>query len=78
MEFELIKEALPIEKKRKGVYRPVIEDWFGSENKTLVFKCKNTTEASSALSAAYTYRKLSSNDFTVFKKNPLTIILVKP
>lgn len=78
MEFELIKEALPIEKKRKGTYRPIIEDWTSGDNKTLVFKCKNTTEASSALSAAYTFRKSSNNDFTVFKKDPLTIILVKP
>lgn len=77
MEFEFIKEALPIERQRKGEYATTIRQWLATENKTLVVRCKNAQEALRVQSGAYAYRRKYNCDFTVFKKDTLTIVLVK-
>lgn len=77
MEFEFIKEAVPVERQKSAEYSAIVKQWLATENKTLVFKCKNMKEATRVTSGVYTYRRSKNEDFTIFKKDPLTIVLVK-
>ena len=77
MEFEFIKDTLPVKRQRTGEYATVIRQWLSSENKTIIFKCKTVKEANHVQAAVYAYRKKRNEDYTVFKKDPLTIVLVK-
>lgn len=76
MEFEFIKEA--VKKESRSVYVPVIEQWYETDNHTLKFKCKNSAEYKSCISAVSTYRRNHELDYTVFqKKANLEVYLVR-
>lgn len=78
MEFEFIKEKVNLEPTRKGTYAPIINDWIGTDSKTLKFKCKNEKEYMAAYQGAINYRNAHRCDYTVITRKKLCeVYLVK-
>jgi len=66
MEFEFIKEQIKVKpRNREGVYASTIASWLETDNKTLVFKCKNDKETKSCESSCRQYKKKHNLDFVI-------------
>ena len=78
MEFELIKEAVKVDVKKRGIYADAISQWLETDNKTLRFKCMSQEEKRKCYQAVMSYRKKSNLDFTIFpERNSNDIYLVR-
>ena len=77
MEFEMIREAIPVERQKKSDIANAINNWLKSENKTLFIRCKSGEEVKKATISCYSYRKNHKEDFVIFKKDGSTVCLVR-
>ncbi len=70
MEFEFIKEQIDIKPGHKtAIYADTIRKWLETDNKTLVFKCKNGKEAKSCESSARQFKKKNNLDFVIVQRS---------
>lgn len=78
MEFEFLQELPTGLIGPRGKWNSIIVDWLKSENKTLVFTCKNKQEFESCYSASNQIRRRNKLDYTIFRDtSKMKIYLVR-
>lgn len=78
MEFEFLQELPTGLNGPRGKWNSIIADWLKSENKTLVFTCKNKQEFENCYSAVNQIRRRNKLDYTIFRDlSKMKIYLVR-
>ena len=78
MEFEYVKDKLDLFPTERGKWNSIIQDWIRSDNKTLIFTCKNDKEFRNCYFCSIQNRRKNNLDYVVHKDNgKMKVYLVK-